>query len=209
MQITIHLSSQTRNIIEGNHVTLLEETLHYPENGKNAEEIQAFVAELAHAQFPTHIVTDSLFLIREIEMAGLPVLWVHHENGTIRTSRKIEDIGPLHILERQLEQCERYQAFKPIPEDSNKDTNESNLEKLEAIAEAVEGKLIRDYSGRGMSGTRCPAITCSNPNETLEEAGAHGIRGAKIDKMGHQYVLYWPYLEIEEQDDQPESESEE
>ena len=68
--------------------------------------------------------------------------------------------------------------------------------------------LPHSYSGRGMMGRTCLAITVDEPMEALQEiafeAGAHSanahrsedeIRMPKVvrwDNMGLQYVVYWP-----------------
>ncbi len=41
------------------------------------------------------------------------------------------------------------------------------------------------YSGRCMFGSRCPSIVC-------DSAAEFGFKGASIDNMGLQYVIYMP-----------------
>lgn len=66
------------------------------------------------------------------------------------------------------------------------------LEKLESIAEDVDGKLRYEYSGRGMYGKTCVGIVCDNANNCLEVAGSYGIRGGLVDSMGLNQIVYWP-----------------
>ena len=48
-----------------------------------------------------------------------------------------------------------------------------------------EGYSIRyNYSGRGMFGRRCPAVVCP--------WGAFGYKGAAVDSMGRDCVVYMP-----------------
>jgi len=62
------------------------------------------------------------------------------------------------------------------------------------IAEAVEGEVRLDYSGRGMFGETCVGIDCDNVNECIAEAAMHGIRRAQVDNMGKGYIVYFPHL---------------
>lgn len=71
---------------------------------------------------------------------------------------------------------------------------------------------IEDYSGRGMYGRRCMAITCDNPLNTLcglfayivdsdEKLDGYSIQCAlgepKQDSMGMNSILYFPKLRTE------------
>jgi len=120
-RIHIHLSEDTSKIIkkhkktwyikkpaESKHVVFL-----YPENGRSAKEINAFIQFLGGfriATFDTHVVTDSLYLIREIYLANLAVTWHNYDfvNDTVKVSKDIDDIGAIHVLDRDLEQSDRY-----------------------------------------------------------------------------------------------------
>jgi len=120
-RIHIHISENTSKIVEkykkawfgkkpaeSKHMVFL-----YPENGRSADEISNFVRFLAGfrtAAFDTHVVTDSLYVLREIYLAKVPVTWHNYnfENDTVKVSNDVDDIGAIHILDRDLEQSDRY-----------------------------------------------------------------------------------------------------
>ena len=66
--------------------------------------------------------------------------------------------------------------------------------KLEAIAQLVDGDLRLNYSGRGMYGNSCLGIVTDDPTACMEYAAQRGITGAKMDNMGRQYIVYWPNI---------------
>lgn len=68
------------------------------------------------------------------------------------------------------------------------------LERLQTIADEVDGTLRANYSGRGMFGRECYGITCRNINACIEAAAKHGVTGAKTDNMGKDYIVYWEHL---------------
>jgi hypothetical protein len=78
---------------------------------------------------------------------------------------------------------------------------ENKIEKLEEIADEIGGDVRSDYSGRGMFGRTCYGITCNDPNECLEVAGSKRIRGGKIDNMGKRYIVYWPDISDDKDDE--------
>ena len=49
------------------------------------------------------------------------------------------------------------------------------------------GYAVYQYSGRGMFGRRCPAVTVSNVANFIAEMG---MKGLKWDNMGLNYVVY-------------------
>lgn len=75
-----------------------------------------------------------------------------------------------------------------------------------------EENIIADYSGRGMYGEQCFGIVTSNSMELiasiLEEINfqkdskslidefSQMIRNCKIDNMGYNYILYFPYFTV-------------
>jgi hypothetical protein len=69
------------------------------------------------------------------------------------------------------------------------------LQKLKRLAEENDWKFYSGYSGRGMYGKRCAGIVTDQPHECIAIAG---IRGAKLDNMGLQYIVYWPNIECDE-----------
>jgi hypothetical protein len=76
---------------------------------------------------------------------------------------------------------------------------------LEILADT--GIDYHSYSGRGMFGDRCLAITCENPFvaigdivkavESVDDIQLIGflISGAKTDSLGREYILYFPDVE--------------
>ena len=72
---------------------------------------------------------------------------------------------------------------------------DEDIEKtLAEVAEMVGGNLRTDYSGRGMFGSTCFGIDCESSTECIETAAQFGIKGAKVDKMGKGWIVYWPHL---------------
>ncbi len=67
---------------------------------------------------------------------------------------------------------------------------------LQEIADAVGGTVSDNYSGRGMFGKECCGIVCSNPNECIEEAASRGVKKARTDNMGKDYIVYWPEINL-------------
>lgn len=65
---------------------------------------------------------------------------------------------------------------------------------IAAVAQAVEGRVRKSYSGRGMFGKSCMGIECSSVTECIEVAAQHGLTGAKWDSMGKSYIVYWPHV---------------
>ena len=68
------------------------------------------------------------------------------------------------------------------------------FEKLEAIAEQIDGDFRASYSGRGMGGRTCAGIVTDDPISCIEIAAQRGISGAKVDSMGRQSIVYWPTI---------------
>lgn len=71
-------------------------------------------------------------------------------------------------------------------------TLEEQIEQLEDIAMNIGGEIYPDYSGRFMYGAKCYGIVCDDPIPCIEEAAEAGLRGARHDSMGLQYIVYWP-----------------
>lgn len=70
----------------------------------------------------------------------------------------------------------------------------NKLDAIKQIAEKVNGRVRKDYSGRFMYGKTCLGIVCEDPTEAIETAAQHGITNAKVDNMGLDYIVYWPNL---------------
>ena len=85
---------------------LPKDTLLWPENGKDGKALQGFAKSLE--LFPATIFTQSLYLIREIELNGIKVKWINDNAGQRSESCNVADLGPIEILDRELEQSDRY-----------------------------------------------------------------------------------------------------
>jgi len=64
------------------------------------------------------------------------------------------------------------------------------------LANDIGGEVVEDYSGRGMFGKTCWGIICGNINECIESGVDYGLKGAKSDNMGEQYIVYYPYITV-------------
>lgn len=69
--------------------------------------------------------------------------------------------------------------------------NDDKIDVIEQTAFRVGGDVRYDYSGRGMFGKQCLGIVCDNPQAAIEEAASRGLRGAEVDSMGRQSIVYW------------------
>lgn len=74
----------------------------------------------------------------------------------------------------------------------------NKIETLKQVAESIGGRFYDDYSGRGMFGARCASIYCDDDDACIEAAAAAGVTGARRDRMGLGYVVYWPQIRAEE-----------
>jgi hypothetical protein len=68
----------------------------------------------------------------------------------------------------------------------------STVDKIRKLAEDGFGEIYEDYSGRNMYGATCIGISTDNPDALIEEAASRGIKGAKKDNLGKNYIVYWP-----------------
>ena len=56
-----------------------------------------------------HIATCSLYLLREMDIKNIPATFHNfREDGSEFVGNKIDDVGALEILDRELEQSDRY-----------------------------------------------------------------------------------------------------
>lgn len=69
---------------------------------------------------------------------------------------------------------------------------------IEQLSETY-GTFRSDYSGRGMFGATCIGIVTRRPDALIEEAAAQGVRGAKRDSMGCDYIVYWPKIKASDE----------
>lgn len=81
--------------------------------------------------------------------------------------------------------------------------------KMQEIADEVDGTVRDDYSGRGMYGEECFGVVCEDADECLELAGSKGITGGRVDNMGKRMIVYWPKLKPDNKDDDMEDDEEE
>lgn len=71
----------------------------------------------------------------------------------------------------------------------------TDLEKIDEVADAVDGTVQEDYFGRGMFGRSCVAVYCEDHVTCIEEAAQRGLTGASYDQMGKGMVVYWPRIQ--------------
>ena len=62
------------------------------------------------------------------------------------------------------------------------------------MAEDCGWEFRSNYSGRGMYGETCVGVVCPSASECIEEASLRGIRGASVDNMGRDFIVYWPNI---------------
>jgi hypothetical protein len=73
---------------------------------------------------------------------------------------------------------------------------DEHIEVLKDIARERGDTFRDDYAGRGMFDKRCVGIVTDEPLKVVEDAAEEGIRGAKMDGMGKQTIVYWPKLSV-------------
>lgn len=73
------------------------------------------------------------------------------------------------------------------------DTNK--IDGLKRLAERKGWEYRNDYSGRFMFGDRCVGICGPNATAIIESAARLGVKGARTDNMGLDYIVYWPSLQ--------------
>jgi hypothetical protein len=74
---------------------------------------------------------------------------------------------------------------------------------------------VCEYSGRGMFGQTCLGVTVDDPvcflwqlhfdiQDTLDEDEElkleAGFKSVKWDQMGHDFIVYWPYISYEDKE---------
>lgn len=67
-------------------------------------------------------------------------------------------------------------------------------DKIQEIANKVNGKVYKGYSGRGMFGAQCYGIECehSQKAEVIHLGRQKKLRDARQDELGLQAIVYWP-----------------
>ncbi len=77
-----------------------------PERLLNADQIKQWVADLR--QSPKVFATNSLYLVRELGLQGVPVTYQNYTDVGLVISDDVDGIGNIEILDRELEQSDRY-----------------------------------------------------------------------------------------------------
>lgn len=78
----------------------------FPENGKNAKQIQEFIQGLSNES----VFTGSLYLVREFYLSKKEITWHNLDaaSGEFSVSNNVDNVGRIELLERELEQSDRY-----------------------------------------------------------------------------------------------------
>lgn len=97
---TCHLSHDFSKI------ELPSQVIKCPEFLMNGAQIQDWVSNLRLR--PKIFATTSLYLLRELYLQDVPVTYVNHSNSGVFESHDISEISSIEILDRDLEQSERY-----------------------------------------------------------------------------------------------------
>lgn len=63
---------------------------------------------------------------------------------------------------------------------------------IRELADDGYGELREDYSGRGMYGETCMGLVTDERQTTIEQAAARGLFNSSSDRMGKQWIVYWP-----------------
>lgn len=91
-----------------------------PESLRNGKQIIEWVSQLHEEK--RIFATNSLFLLRELYLQEVPVLFRNIlEDEAVMESTNIDEIGKIEILDRELEQSDRYidHEIKIVPLDSD------------------------------------------------------------------------------------------
>ena len=74
------------------------------------------------------------------------------------------------------------------------------MDKIEQVIQEVTGSRLYEggYSGRCMFGKKCYGIVCSDYMAVIEAAASVGLKGARYDSLGLDFIVYWPALEYVE-----------
>lgn len=97
--ITVYLSDDFSS------ENLSDSVVRFPETGLNGQQIREYVKNLSDKEIS--IATCSLYLLRELYLQKIPCLFI---NGN-RQSNDVDSIGNIEILDRELEQSDRYHLF--------------------------------------------------------------------------------------------------
>lgn len=73
-------------------------------------------------------------------------------------------------------------------------TYDEQVEAVNDVADEVDGTVRPRYSGRSMFGDTCYGIVCSDTTACIEAASVAGLKGARTDSMGRDFIVYWPSI---------------
>ena len=79
-------------------------------------------------------------------------------------------------------------------------TNKQVIEIIENLALEYgidDESLYVGYRGRGMYGSSCYGIVTDDPERLIEAAVEEGIKGASIDSLGLNTIVYWRCIKVE------------
>lgn len=62
-------------------------------------------------------------------------------------------------------------------------------------------EVYKDYSGRGMYGDSCWGISSDDIADVIAIAAMHGLTGAKWDSLGRGFIVYWPRITYQPQEE--------
>ena len=77
-----------------------------PEFMKNEQQIREWIEY--RRSHPSTFVTNSLYLLRELELSDLRVQYRNYTSNGLHVSFDVNDVGTIAILQRELEQSDRY-----------------------------------------------------------------------------------------------------
>jgi len=73
----------------------------------------------------------------------------------------------------------------------------TKVQKLKQLAKENDWDY-QEYSGRGMYGAECAAVSGDYAMPIIEAAVEAGIKGARTDSLGKGVIVYWPGIKIKE-----------
>ena len=101
----------------------------------------------------------------------------------------------MKITKKQLKEMIKMQAKKILNETDN---SEELISIIEQFAMDNSYEFVNNYSGRNMYGKECVGFICEDVYRAIWELGRADIEQKfKTDNMGHNYIIYFPYLKSE------------
>lgn len=152
------------------------EVMLYPECGKSSEEINAFVKALQYDKVGKAIITDSLYLIREIYLSKVVVIWRNWTNNeAFVESKGTEPEGGIHQLNRELEQAERY-INQEISEEILPPTSRGHELAQEVSLEEYKEGIVRYVEEKIMPGGFLQAVLANDLYSAFGRADSSGLK---------------------------------